>query len=154
MLMGKSLLIASARDLIKYHEGCVLTAKPDDRGMWKIGWGHILPTPATGAPPLRWSQSVADSVFEQDFIIAAYDAVTTIGRGAWGLIASAPRQGVIIDMSYKMRGLSDFKKTVTAAVGGDWTEAARQVFNEWSEDYFGRAFENATILLTGRWPFQ
>lgn len=49
--------------LTKSFESCKLTAYPDQRGIWTIGWGHRGPEIVEG---LKCTQKQADSWFDQD----------------------------------------------------------------------------------------
>lgn len=48
---------------IKGWEKCRLTAYPDSRGIWTIGWGHTGPEVREG---LTWTQMQADVAFLRD----------------------------------------------------------------------------------------
>lgn len=146
--------ITTALGLIKYHEGCVLVAKPDAKGKWEIGWGDDIPAPADPSNPPTCTQDEADERLGVNFALACYNAVSDVGRGAWGLL-NAARQAVLIDMAYELggKGLSEFKNMMKALAAGDFAEASRQMLDsDLAEQVPNRAHMNATILLTGRWP--
>lgn len=72
----------SAEALIKRHEGLVLTARPDAKGKWEIGYGHDI----QGLPPgslLTCTLAEADAWFEADLDLAVLRASTALGLEHW-----------------------------------------------------------------------
>jgi lysozyme len=147
-------MIRSTAELIKKHEGCVLTAKPDAKGRWEIGYGHSIPAPISGAPVPTCTQSQADDWFSTDMALAALRAKSVIGIGPW-LSFNPPRQAALIDMAYELggEGLAGFHEMIAAARAGNWGEAWRQALeSDWAKQVPSRAHEDAMMLLTGDWP--
>ena len=68
--------LSLAAALVRAHEGCRLTAYPDGKGVWTIGWGH---TGADVHEDLIWTQGEADAQLDAD-LANAVQAVTRLKR--------------------------------------------------------------------------
>jgi lysozyme len=146
-------LIRSTAELIKKHEGLILTAKPDEKGKWCIGYGHDIPAPPAGTVP-TCTQAQADDWFSTDIALAALRAKSVIGVSPW-LSFNPPRQAALIDMAYELggEGLAGFHEMIDAARSWNWGVAWREALrSEWAKQVPSRAREDAMILLTGDWP--
>lgn len=73
--------IIGAAGLVMAHEGCVLTAIPDAKGKWSIGYGHDIPAPQ--GPPPTCSAKQAAEWFAEDFAAAAQHAQDALGTDYW-----------------------------------------------------------------------
>lgn len=147
------MVITSARDLIKFHEGCTLTAKPDTKGKWSIGYGHDIDPPANEQAS-TCTQEAADQFFAADFLVACRDASRVLGVASFSVL-SEPRKAALIDMAYELgeSGLSEFQKMLGAIRCAFWSTARAEALNsEWANEVPARAQMDATILLTGEWP--
>ena len=146
--------ISSAADLVRKHEGCILTAQPDAKGMWVIGIGHDIPAPDPGTPPPTCSQAEADELFGTDLAFAKLHAKSVLGADAWAKLNPA-RQAALTDMAFELggEGLAKFVWMLAAIRAGVWAEAQRQALQSaWHAEVPGRSEEDAAMLLTGCWP--
>jgi lysozyme len=142
-------MIASGQDLTRLNENCVLTAQPDRKGKWEIGWGHDTPP----SPGLTWTQEEADATFTADYATAQMQAELDLGSNDyWAL--NEPRRAVITDMAYELggAGLVKFLNFLADVRAGSWQLAAmalRQslLFSQVPE----RENRNIQILLSGEW---
>lgn len=89
-------------DLIKQFEGCVLTAYPDIRGIWTIGWGTTGPGIQEG---LTITQATADAMLVGHIREVALD-VTPLVR----LIPNQNQFDAIISLAYNI-GVGAFKSS-------------------------------------------
>lgn len=151
-------MIKCGRDLTKQNEGCVLVAKPDNKGKWEIGWGHDIPAPLPGALAPEWTQSHADIQFEMDYSLAVKRAHDDVGDDVGDDVYTAlaePRQAVLNDIAYEIggAGLAAFRQMLAAVRGGLWDEAAHQIQ---ASQLFGqvplRETRNIEIMRLGRYP--
>jgi GH24 family phage-related lysozyme (muramidase) len=74
--------VTCAEDLVKRHEGLTQVAKPDAKGFWVLGWGHDIPAPTDGVPPICTYEQ-AETWFEQDMAFAAAHAEIDLGTEYW-----------------------------------------------------------------------
>lgn len=75
--------VTCAEDLIKRHEGCVLTAQPDAKGKWALGYGHDIPPPLEGGLLIECSEAEAEEWFDNDFALATARAEVDLGSEYW-----------------------------------------------------------------------
>lgn len=142
--------ISTVDDLVKHHEGCVLTAKPDAKGKWEIGWGRDI----SPSPGVTCTQEQADEWFATDLALAKLRAKSVIGGDVWYRI-DLVRQAVLTDMAYELggEGLGKFARMLNAIRAADWNTAHREALNSaWAKQVPFRAAEDAVMLLTGEWP--
>jgi GH24 family phage-related lysozyme (muramidase) len=141
--------ISCGEDLTRFNEGCVLTARPDAKGHWEIGYGHDI----NPSPGLTWTQEQADAQFEIDYPLACSRAEADLGAGEYVLL-SPQRQAVLNDMAYEIggAGLAGFTHMLSAVRYGDWQEAADSLKSSLLFSQVpAREARNVAILLTGEW---
>lgn len=144
-------MISSAEDLIKTHEGCVLTAIPDTGNTWEIGWGRNNPSIHEG---MTCTQNEADTWLIWDMAVAKSRAVAALGADYWDRVNN-PRQAMLIDLAYEIggTGIAGFHKMLSAIRIGDWPTAYSEAMNsDWAKQVPRRAEMDGIILLTGQWP--
>lgn len=152
-LKEKRKMIASDTDLVKFHEGCVLTAKPDAKGFWSIGWGHDIAAPQDGVATPTCTQDQADDWLDMDIRLARQRAAVALGR-AWDTLDDV-RKAMLTDMAYELggAGLSGFHQMLGAIVSYRYTEAALHgMQSEWAKEVPGRAKMDMDMLSGGEWP--
>ena len=148
--------IASDRDLIAFHEGCTLVAKPDDKvkgTAWVIGYGRDIPAPPDPSNPPTCTQDQAEAWLDADLMTARVRASADIGP-AWNNI-DAVRRAVIVDMAYEIggAGLAGFRNFIMAVRGSLWnTAAAELVDSKLYVEVPNREKMNVAMLLSGQWP--
>lgn len=145
--------ILSDADLVTYHEGCLLVAKPDAKSEWVIGIGHDIPAPADPTNPPTCTQEEADAWFSEDMALARQRAATDAGE-AWATLDPV-RQAALVDMAFELggAGLAGFEDMLVAVEASDWSEAKHQALNsKWARQVPTRAAMDATMILTGTWP--
>lgn len=143
-------MIASGQDLTKFNEGCVLTARPDAKGMWAIGWGHDLEP----SPGLTWTQEQCDSQFLADYAAAEMAAISDLGEAEWAVLGEE-RRAVLTDIAFEtgQAGLAGFKHMLDAVRATDWAAAAEALRDSLLfKQVPNRENRNIAILLTGVWP--
>jgi GH24 family phage-related lysozyme (muramidase) len=144
------MVIDSGESLTKANEGCILTARPDSKGFWEIGWGHDIPP----SPGLTWTQEEADTQFNVDYPQAISRAIEDLGHTAYDAM-NAQRQAVFHDIAYEIggAGLAQFRNMIAAAQTGNWQLAASALKDSllFSEVPV-REGRNIRILQTGEWP--
>lgn len=72
--------ISDAAGLVRLHEGCVFTAKPDAKGKWAIGWGHDIQPPPEAT---SCTQEQADQWLVEDLALATARAKRALGEEFW-----------------------------------------------------------------------
>ena len=141
--------ITCGEELTKFNEGCVLTARPDAKGHWEIGFGHDIPP----SPGLTWTQAEADAQFAVDYPLAISRAIADLGEAYASL--SAERQAVLNDIAYEIggAGLAGFKDMLAAFRAEDWKSAAAALKSSLLFSQVpAREERNILILLSGEWP--
>jgi GH24 family phage-related lysozyme (muramidase) len=142
-------MIASGADLTKFNEGLTLTAKPDAKGHWEIGYGHDIPP----SPGLVWTEKQAEDQFAKDYAVASYRASVDLGA-PYGSLRDQ-RRAVLNDIAFEVggAGLAQFHRMLAAITAGDWQEAAAALKNSLLfEQVPNRENRNIQILITGEWP--
>ncbi len=145
--------ITSDRQLIQFHERCILTARPDAKGRWEIGWGHDIAPPLPGAGAPTCTQDAADAWLDADLALARQRAATALGQ-AWESLDEV-RRAVLADMAYELggAGLSLFKEMLTSIMGQRYLLAAQQGLESlWAEQVPNRAKMDMDMLAEGKWP--
>jgi len=132
-------LIAST----KAHEGRVLRAYQDTKGIWTIGYG-------TNLQELAIDEELATLWLNQKLEQAAVSA----GGFPWFAGLSAPRQDVVVEMIYNL-GLTRFAKfgkMHRALSEGNYPEAAAQMLDsEWHKQVGRRAERLAQQMRLGEY---
>lgn len=135
-------------DRVKRHEGLLLTARPDAKGMYVVGYGHDVTEDQAerlGAITL----DVAQTWLQEDLEHAEYAAQKSFG---WMESLDINRQDVLTEMVFQlgMGGVLTFKKFLMCLSGGDYAGAAAQmVMSEWHNQTPERCEELAAIVRTG-----
>lgn len=135
--------------LLQEEEGCVLTARPDSKGYWEIGWGHDLPINAEGYAGLVWTQAQADLVLSQDATLARGRAVILPGYARCNEV----RQAVLGSMCYQLGTLANWSHFKGAMAIDDYALAAYHGLDSppWITETPKRAFREMVMLATGNW---
>lgn len=143
-------MIASGQDLTRYNEGLTLTAKPDAKGAWCIGWGHDIPP----SPGLVWTPGQCDAQFWLDYEQAGRYAANDFGQQEWTMLGDQ-RRAVLTDIAYETgdSGLRKFKQLLAAVRATNWDDAAQALRHSLLfQQVPNRENRNIAILLTGAWP--
>lgn len=146
-------MINSDLDLVKFHEGCTLTAKPDAKGMWAIGWGHDIGAPQDGVEAPTCSQDQADNWLDGDIALARERAKVAVGS-AWDALDDV-RKAVFTDMAYEIggAGLREFVQMIESTRGQRYAEAAQHGLQSlWAKEVPARARMDMDMLASGEWP--
>ena len=113
---------------LKRAEGCKLIAYRDSRGLWTIGYGHLLDQ------SIDWTgheitQATADSLFEQDIADRTAQAHTL---PEWSALDTPCRQNAILEAVFNLgigHWQSEFPKTRASIQAQSWTIAAANLRN-------------------------
>lgn len=137
-----------AQAMIEHFEGCRLTAYRDSRGLWTIGWGHLLNN------SVDWTghtitQELADSLLEQDM-----DHARQLAQG----FPHYPdmndvRQAVCVSMCFQM-GQSPlyWPNFTTALQARDFAGAAQAgLDSDWAKQTPQRAVLEMDMMESGVW---
>jgi len=136
---------------ISNAEGCKLTAYKDTRGLWTLGWGHLLDQTKdwTGT---TWTQQYADSIRDQD-IASAIQYAQALQE--YPYLDTPCRQNAVCELVFNMRKKwNGFVKCRAAIARGDWQAAHDQLLaSEWKNEVGPtRSARIANYLLTGQYP--
>ena len=137
---------------IDVAESCELTAYPDSKGFWTIGWGHFLDQ-AKDWTGYTITQADADARLTIDINAAATQCLTL---PEWPALDTPCRQNAVIELVFNM-GPGKWRKffhTRVAIKSQDWQTAHDQLLaSVWeSEVHATRANRLANYLLTGQYP--
>lgn len=137
---------------LKLAEGCRLVAYRDSRGLWTIGYGHLLDQ------SIDWSgheitQTVADDLLEQDLESAITQAAHLF---EYRCLNTDCRRNALIEIIFNM-GLNHwygFKQCRHAIMQDDWQAAHDQLLDSAWATQVGpaRSQRLANYLLTGTYP--
>lgn len=141
--------------LLQLEEGCRLTAYPDSRGVWTIGWGYNMVAheyESDECEGVVWTQKRADRelVASLNRVLAALDANWPTWRSL-----DVVRQAVCVSGVYQLgsRKAKKFVSTIAALKAHDWESAARQLLkSKWATQTPERVHRNAVMLRTGIFP--
>ena len=140
-------MIASDADLVRFHEGCTLTAIRDMDG-WSIGYGH------DGAQEGQsCTQAQAEALFALDLEMARQRAATALGN-VWEVLDDV-RRAVLVDMAFELggAGLAGFHQMLESIRGYRYTIAAEQGMQSlWARQVPKRAQMDMEMLASGEWP--
>ncbi len=140
--------------LLIEHEGEILHAYPDSKGLLTIGVGHLIDARRGGGITQRISRLILEDDISRH----------TIGlqQHAWFRDLDAVRQDVMIMLSFNMglgswenrTGLLGFRKMIQACERQDWHGAAWELSNsDWKNDVQKDRHDSLTDALeSGRWP--
>lgn len=150
-------MIQSDTDLVKFHEGCTLTAKPDARGMWSIGWGHDIAAPhENGVLVPSCTQDQADDWLDMDINLARARARIALGPKEWDALDEV-RKAVLVDMAYELggAGLREFVGMLGAVRLQHWNDAAAHgLASLWAKEVPSRARMDMDMIASGEWPLE
>lgn len=118
---------------IQSSEGCKLTAYRDTRGLWTIGYGHLL------RQDIDWTghtiaQAVADELLQQDIADALYKAE---GESIWPDLDTDCRQNAVIELAFNMgeKHWEEFKQCWAAIKARNWLAASEQLLESaWAKE--------------------
>lgn len=135
---------------VKGAESCRLTAYKDSRGLWTIGWGHLLDQSIdwTGQ---EWTQDMADQMLANDLDEADEQAIEL--PEVAGL--NGCRTNAVVELVYNM-GYGHwlgFEKCRQALHEARWRDAHDQLLaSEWAGEVgHTRSQRLAGYLLTGNY---
>jgi lysozyme len=132
-------------DLIKREEGCKLNAYRDTRGLWTIGYGHLLDQSVDYAD-LVWTQAQADEALELDMMDARREASDLPGFN----VLNETRQAVLVSMCFQLGSLQNWPHFRAAVSAGRFDEAAEAGMNSlWAKQTPARAQRQMSMLRTG-----
>lgn len=136
---------------VRSAEGCRLTAYRDTKGLWTIGWGHLLDQSKdwTGT---TWTQQYADTILEQDIAKAVASAQTL---QEYPYLDTPCRQNAVCELVFNMGSKWKlFVKCRAAIARGDWQVAHDQLLNSAWDQEVGKTRANrvAQYLLIGQYP--
>ena len=140
--------ISLAGALVRAHEGCRLSAYPDGKGVWTIGWGH---TGADVHEGLVWTEQQADAQLDAD-LARAEQAVTRLRRR----LLSDSQMAALISFTFNLGEGALANSTLLALVNEcRWLDAAREflrfdyIGNTESKGLLIRRLEEAALFLRG-----
>lgn len=148
-----AITFSSDAELVAFHEGLLLTAKPDAKGCWVIGRGRDIPAPADPSNPPTCTQEEADAWFVADMALARQRAATALGQ-AWDDLDEV-RRAVLTDMAFEIggAGLTLFKIMLNAIKGYRYVAAAQAgLQSEWARQVPARAKMDMDMMASGEWP--
>ena len=137
---------------IQMAESCRLTAYRDSRGLWTIGWGHLLTPQPSGDPGLIWTQDQADAQLAGDIDQARAFAATL---REWPALDTDARRNAVTELVFNMGNhWLLFNNTRGALVRQDWKAAHDGLLSSlWaSQVHSTRAGRIADYILTGAYP--
>jgi lysozyme len=150
-------MITKAIDVICFEEGFRATPYLCSEGVPTIGYGRVIGV--KGADISLFSGKVYEESERVWLEIRVDELVRQMGLShAIGpaLRACDPnRAAILISMAYQLgiRGLSGFRKTLSAITAQDWREAyAEMLDSRWAMQTPKRASRHAEVMLTGILP--
>ena len=150
-------------DMIKRHEGLMLSAYKCPTGHNTIGYGHNIE-----ANPLRdidryidhhlamtgeITIGMAEWLLDQDIISAGKSAEIIIKASTWSNLNDT-RRAVIISMIFNLGigGFMKFMRVNDALDAGDWPEAAEEMKDStWYRQVGSRGKELSRMMRSGEW---
>ncbi len=151
---------AELRERIKAHEGCRLSAYQDTKGLWTIGYGHLIrPAEMDELKGHEITQARADELFDDDLASAMVLANELCHKfGCEEMIADFDdvadtekmEFGVIVEMCFQMGNrVQTFKKMWAAlSLGRSASAAYHMLDSKWFlEDSTARARELSQIIM-------
>ena len=155
------------KKMIKGYEGKGIPGKPgqpyqDNKGLWTVGYGHLIGDGTTGPGPYAGktlSEEEMDALFEQDFAKHVKMAEKAPG---WNM-ANESGKAAMIDLTYNMGPgwYIKFKAAARALKEGDFARAAAELLYKdasdpskgpsgYSRDVGKRAQKTAGLLAAGK----
>lgn len=147
--------ISSDSELVQFHEGCILVARPDAKGAWGIGWGHDIQAPLPDEAMPTCTQEQADAWLASDLGLARQRAAVEVGGAlVWNFLGDV-RRAVLTDMAYELGGvgLSLFKNMLMEVKAQRYIAAAEAGMQSlWAEQVPSRAKMDMNMMASGQWP--
>ncbi len=155
------------KKMIKGYEGKGIPGKPgqpyqDSKGLWTVGYGHLIGNGTTGPGPYAGktlSEEEMDALFEEDFAKHVKMAEKAPG---WNM-ANESGKAAMIDLTYNMGPgwYIKFKAAARALKEGDFARAAAELLYKdasdpskgpsgYSRDVGKRAQKTAGLLAAGK----
>ena len=136
---------------VEIAESCKLKAYKDSRGLWTIGWGHLIVPQPPNDPGTVWTQAQADAQ-----LIADLDFAERFARGTpeWGFLDTPCRQNAVVEMCFNLRKKWLWFVNARAAIRAhDWQGAHDGLINSaWDHQvHETRANRLADYLLKGEY---
>ena len=144
-------------DLIRRHEGCILSPYRDSRGILTVAVGHNLEAHPLPGETYPLTAARAEEIFAADLEVvraALAKALPWLGLPDDAAQAS-PRQAVLLDMGFNLGpgGILAWTPTLTLCEAGQWPLAAAHLRGSlWARQVGPRAQEDAAMLESGLWP--
>lgn len=143
-------MVDLAETLVAEEEGCKLQAYRDTRGLWTIGYGHLLPDQSHDYSNFVWTQAQADAQLEMNLSTARMIAP----RFPWFTFMNEVRQAVCVSMAFQLGDKPlhwpNFDAALTArnyvAAAGAGRDSAW-----WRVQTPKRAEREMSMLETGAW---
>lgn len=132
------------RDMIIRHEGKVLKAYRDSRGVLTIGFGRNLEDKGI-------SEREAEFLLTNDILSAKTDA----SKFPWFENLNDTRRDVIVSMIFNMgvTRFKGFKRMIAALLDANYQNAAREMLDSaWARQVGPRATELSEMMRTGSYP--
>jgi lysozyme len=135
-----------AEQLIEESEGLQLTAYKDTRGLWTVGWGHLLDQSKDWGG-YTITREFADALLEADMVAARHYAALFPHFAELDEV----RQAVLISMCYQMGAKPlHWPNFVAALTVPDYTAASFAGLDSlWAEQTPQRAKREMQMLMTG-----
>ena len=139
-----------AQALISEEEGCKLQAFRDTKGLWTIGYGHLLPDQNHDYSNFVWTQAQADAQLAKDLSVARMIAP----RFPWFTSMNDVRQAVCVSMAFQLGDKPLHWPNFDAALSARNYVAAAGAGRDtdwWREQTPKRAEREMSMLATGAW---
>ena len=124
---------------IKHHEGFVEHVYDDSLGIPTIGYGFAI------------KDLILDEDIAEEILIRKLEKLKKNANSRFKWLEDMPQevQEVVINMCYQLgiRGVSKFRKAISAMQEGDWEEAADEMLDSlWARQTPNRAKELSDIV--------
>lgn len=136
-----------------------MSAKPDAKGHWQVGYGF---DDAKEGDEITEAQ--ANLKLAMLIILCTHKAQADLGGGIFAILpgekgsdGTTARQAALVDMVYELgqAGLARFTDMLMAIRDGDWVRAkAEGLASQWAAEVPSRAQRDMQMIATGLWPYQ
>lgn len=140
--------------LLRRDEGCQLEPYRDSRGLWTIGWGHLIDRRRSGELP-TWIKGFPILQDEADHLLES-DVIEKQGKlsQAWPPFGEQPAivQVVLVSMAFQLGigGVLAFQRLLRAIEDKRWADAGVEMRRSaWSRQTPKRAERLARTLESG-----
>ena len=147
--------IASAWDLVTFHESLRRQVYDDATGKPIVPGTHVIGHPTVGYGRALDVRGITKGESEYLMKNDMAKARVVAERHAWFHGLSEPRQAVCLDMIHNLGagGFWAFRKMISALARRDFEEAGIQLLDsKYAEQVRTRALRNYDILIRGAWP--